>query len=572
MSIIYQLHRAAVGIAKTFLQTRKAGITILPALVFVPMASASLILAETAFASQSEQGSLSKNAQVLIGNTPLRGSNGNTWGPDGMIYQGSVWSDGAFVINPDTGEIKRIEGSHGTDDLAFHPDGRLFFNWITRGEVGVLNTDGTVEKAATVKVGNDGIAVSKEGRLFTSGLFDDVFLYEIYPDDDREPRVVANQGQRMSNAMMFGPDGKLYGSSWVTGEAMQIDMETGATLMVGHQDGFILSAAKFNSKGELHVMNTKDGGIYKVDRKNYSYELIAKTPAPATDNFFFSPDDRLFNSSSADGYLHEITGMGTYRVIIPGGLGLSGGIALVETRGKTELIVVDIFAIRKFDPDTGAAISAVRDVTMATDVGWMLTVNNYGKQLVISSWTANFIKIWDTDIDDEVSVFENFKAPTNAIALGADIVFTELGGDVKRFSPDSPDKTTTLADGLNQPFGLVYDNGDLYVSEDLGGKIVQIMDNDKVITPKVIKDGLNASQGLAIADGQLYVVEAGAGRVLAIDLTSGDAKTVAEGLKTSTGKLSFADTTNWARSSIAISGDTAYVGGAGSGNVYKIKL
>ena len=408
--------------------------------------------------------------QVLIEGSPLRGTNGAVWGPDGKVYLGSVWSNAAFIVDPDTGDMEKIEGSHGSDDVAFHPDGRLFFNWIVRGEVGVLDKDGKVSVAAKVKPGNDGIAISKEGRIFTSGLFLDVNLYEIYPDDDREPRMVANQGQRMSNAMMFGPDGKLYGSSWVTGEALQIDMETGATLMVGQGKGAILSAAKFNSKGELHVMDTKNGVIYKVNRENYSFEEIDQTPHPATDNFFFSPDDRIFNTSSGDGYLHEMTGEDTYRVVIPGGLGLSGGVALIEDEGKANLVVVDIFAIRKMDPETGKEISAVRDVTMATDVGWMMTVNPYGKQLVTSSWAGNFVKIWDPKTDSMVANFEKFKQPTNAIAVGKDIVFSELGGAIKRFSPAAPDKATTLADGLKQPFGLAYDNGDLYVSEDLGGQ------------------------------------------------------------------------------------------------------
>ena len=512
------------------------------------------------------------NVEILIKGSPLRGSNGAVWGPDGKIYQGSVWSNATFIVDPETGDMKKIEGTFGTDDLAFHPDGRLFFNWITKGQIGLLDTDGKVSVFATEHQGNDGIAISKEGRMFTSGLFIDTHLWEVYPDDDRDPRMIANQGQRMSNAMSFGPDGKLYGSSWVTGEALQIDIETGATLMVGQQQGAILSAAKFNSKGELHVMNTKEGAIYKVNRKDASFELVAQTPYPATDNFFFSPDDKLFNTSSADGYLHEITGKDTYRVVIPGGLGLSGGVALTQAQGRTNLMVVDIFAIRKFDPKTGKAISAVRDVTMATDVGWMLTVNNYGKQLVTSSWTANFVKIWDPETDSMVANFEKFKQPTNAIALGKDIVFSELGGAIKRFSPAAPDKATTLADGLKQPFGLAYDKGNLYVSEDLGGRIVQIMKNDKVITPKVVKDGLNSPQGLAIANGHLYVVEAGAGQLLAIDLSSGDTKTVAHGMEFSTGKLTFTDTTNWARSSIAISGKTAYVGGAGTGSVYKISL
>ena len=536
------------------------------------LATGLLVFAASYAADAYAEDKMSENVQVLIEGSPLRGANGAVWGPDGKIYQGSVWSNASFVVDPETGDMKKIEGTKGTDDLAFHPDGRLFFNWIVLGEVGVLGTDGKISVAAKVKPGNDGIAISKEGRIFTSGLFLDANLYEVYPDDDRKPRVVANQGQRMSNAMMFGPDGKLYGSSWVTGEALQIDMETGATLMVGQRKGAILSAAKFNSKGELHVMDTKIGAIYKVNRKDASFELVAQTPHPATDNFFFSPDDRLFNTSSGDGYLHEITGKDTYRVVIPGGLGLSGGVALIEDKGKTNLVVVDIFAIRKLDPKTGKEISAVRDVTMATDVGWMLTVNPYSQQLVTSSWTGNFVKIWDPNTDSEVASFEKFEKPTNAIALGKDIVFSELGGAIKRFSPAAPNKATTLADGLKQPFGLAYDNGDLYVSEDLGGRIVQVMANDKVITPKVVKDGLDSPQGLALANGHLYVVEAGKGQLLAIELASGDTKTVAQGMKFSTGKLDFTDTENWARSSITISGKTAYIGGAGTGSVYKVGL
>ena len=531
-----------------------------------------LVFASSCVADKSTDNEASKNVEVLIKGSPMRGSNGIAWGPDGMIYQGSVWTDAAYIIDPKSGHIEKIEGTHGTDDLAFHPDGRLFFNWIARGEVGVMDADGKVSLAAKVKPGNDGIAISKEGRIFTSGQFLDAWLYEIYPDDDRDPRPITNQGLRMSNAMAFGPDGKLYGSSWATGEALQIDTETGASLMVGEKKGFILSSARFNSKGELHVMNSANGAIYKVDRKNYSYELVAQTPAAATDNFTFSPDDRIFNTSTADGYVHEITGKNTYRVVVPGGLGLSGGVALIQAQGRTNLMVVDIFAIRKFDPKTGKAISAVRDVTMDTDVGWMLTVNPYGKQLVTSSWTSNFVKIWDPETNSMVANFEKFKQPTNAIALGKDIVFSELGGAVKRFSPAAPDKATILVDNLKQPFGLAYDNGDLYVSEDLGGRIVQIMDNGKVIAPKVVKDGLKSPQGLAIASGHLYVVEAGKGRLLAIELSSGDSKTVADGMEFSTGALSFADTRNWARSSIAISGRTAYIGGAGSGNVYKISL
>ena len=507
---------------------------------------------------------------VLIEGSPLRGTNGVAWGPDNMIYQGSVWSDGAFIVNPESGEIRKIKGSYGSDDIAFHPDGRLYLNFIVKGEVGRRLPNGEMGIAGKVKPGNDGIAISKEGRVFVSGLFVDTHLWEIDPDGKRKPRMICDQGKRMSNGMAFGPDGKLYGSSWVTGEVIRIDTETGKTEAVASNVG-IPSGVKFNSKGELHVMNTKEGTISKVDMKTGALELVARLPYPATDNFCFSPDDRIFASSSGDGYLWEVTGKDTQRVVVQGGLGLPGGVALVEAQGRTNLMVVDLFAIRKFDPDTGEAISAVRDVTMATDVGWMLTVSNHGKQLLVSSWPGNFIKIWDPEIDDEVVVFDKFKAPTNAISLGNDIVFSDLAGNVSRFSPKSPqDAPTILAKNLKQPFGLAYADGDLYVSEDLGGRIVQVLDDDKVITPRVIKEGLNAPQGLVIANGQLYAVEAGAGQLLAIDLSSGSLRVVADGMEFETGPMTFENPLSWARASIAISGNTAYIAGTSTGRIYKV--
>ncbi len=515
-----------------------------------------------------------EKVQTLIKASPMRGSNGIVWGPDGKLYVGSVWHNAAFIVDPETGEYEMIKGSRGTDDMAFHPDGRLFFNWIATGEVGVMDTDGNISVAAKVPVGNDGIAINDEGRIFISGQFADSHLFEIYPDDDREPRMITNEGMRMSNAMDFGPDGKLYGSAWVTGEAIQIDIENGSTEMVGQKQGTNPSAAKFNSKGELHIMDAAHGVIYKVNQDNQTFELVAETPYPSTDNFCFGPDDRLFATSSADCYVYEMTGKDTYREIIPAGLGLVGGVTFVEENDKPIMVVVDIFAIRKMDPESGEELSAARGITMTTDVGWMMTVAPYdGEQVITTSWTGNFVKIWDLKSDSMVANFEKFKYPTNAIAQRKDmIIFSELGGAIKRFSPVAPEKAKVLADNLEQPFGLVYDNGNLYVSEDLGGRIVQILEDDKVITPKVVKEGLSSPQGLAIDNGKLYVVEAGKGQLISIDLSSGDTKTIATGMEFSTGKLDYTDSKNWTRSSVAILGEDAYVTGAGSGAVYKIQI
>ena len=163
------------------------------------------------------------NVEILIKGSRFRGTNGIAWGPDNLIWMGSVWTGGIY---------------------------------------------------ATIEPGNNGIAFSQSGRLFISQWFMGSKLYEIYPDRDKKPRFVADLGKQMSNAMNFGPDGKLYGSPWVTNEVTRIDTETGAIEVIASNVG-IPSAVKFNSKGELHVLNIKVGEVSKVDIETGKLELVA---------------------------------------------------------------------------------------------------------------------------------------------------------------------------------------------------------------------------------------------------------------------------------------------------------
>lgn len=515
-----------------------------------------------------EKQSKKSNVEILIKGSRFRGTNGVAWGPDDLIWMGSIWTGGIYAIDPETGETKvKVDAAKGTDDLAFHPDGRLFWNDIGYGEIGCRIPDGKTSIFATIGPGNNGMAISKSGRLFVSQLYLGSKLYEIYPDGKREPREVADLGKHMSNGMDFGPDGNLYGSAMASGEVIRIDTETGAVEVLASGVG-MPSAVKFNSKGELHVITFQNGTVSKVDIKTGKLELVAQMPFPATDNMCFSPDDRLFVSSAAEGYLWEVTGKHTQRVVIQGGFGVVGGVTLTEAQGRTNLMAVDAFAIRKFDPDSGEPISTVLD--QIANVGMMLTVNNHGKLLVTTSWPANFVKIWDPEKNDMVVNFDKIKAPTNAISIGDDLVFCDLAGTVQRLDPKAPDKPTVIAKGLKQPFGLAYDNGNLYVSDELDGKILMVMEGGKTIAAKAIKDGLNAPQGLALDGGKLLVVEAGTGKLLAIDLSNDKISTLADGMEFVTGKLALTAMPEWPRASIAISGGIAYIVGTKNADMYKV--
>jgi len=510
------------------------------------------------------------NPETLVKSSGFRGINGIAWGPDNLIWMGSVWSGTLVAVDPETGKIEhRVEAAKGPDDLAFHPDGRLFWNDIAFGEIGCRKPGGETSIATTIGAGNNGIAFSPDGRLFVSQLFLGTKVYELDPDGKDAPHVITDLGKNASNGMNVGLDGMLYGSGNLADNVIRIDIESGKWEVVATGVG-VPSSVKFNHKGELHVLDDAGGTVSRIDIKSGKVELVARLPWPGLDNMCFSPDDRLFVSSASDGYLWEITGKDTQRVVIEGGLGWPGGVAIAEAQRRTNLMVVDTFAIRKFDPDTGEAISAVRDVTMATDVGWMLTVSNHGKLLVTTSWTGNFIKLWDPEKNGMVTNFDQFKAPLNAISLGDDIVFSDAAGSVTRFSTDKPDDPISLAKNLKQPFGLAYADGDLYVSEQSAGRVIQILEGDKIIHPRVIKDGLDAPQGLFISDGQLFVVESGAGKLLAIDLKNGNLRCLAEDMEFSVEVQVFDDMKTWASASVAVAGNTAYVTGTDAAVIYKI--
>ena len=58
--------------------------------------------------------------------------------------------------------------------------------------------------------------------------------------------------------MDWGPDGRLYGPRWFNNEVVSVDVDTGDIRK--EASGFIVPAAvKFNSKGELFVLDTGAG-------------------------------------------------------------------------------------------------------------------------------------------------------------------------------------------------------------------------------------------------------------------------------------------------------------------------
>ena len=466
---------------------------------------------------------------VLAQGGPLHGSNGILFGPDGNLYIASVVSSAILAIDPESGAIVSRwgadDGVNGPDDLAFGPDGSVYWTDIAVGEVGKRTPAGVTSIVGAPGPGANPITFSDAGRLFVSQCFLDDHLFEIDPDGVDEPRLINDElGPGCGlNGMDWGPDGKLYGPRWFRGEVARVDVDSGAVETVA--TGFRIPAAvKFDSGGRLHVLDTQAGEVVRLDLASGTREVVGR-PGTGVDNLALDRDDRIFVSSFMDGSIVEVTGPDTNRQVLPSHVNSPGGIAYTP---DGRLFLADGAALRELDPATGESIHAAG--ALVTDVGQAMSVHPHGEHLVLSSPTT--VTVWDPDGERVVARVEGFQEAIDAVAYGDDIVVSEFGtGSVVRLDPESPDDRVVVASGLAEPAGLAAHGGDLYVA-DRSGAVLQVLDEGAVLeTPRAVATGLSGPEGVAVGgDGSLYVVEVEAGRVTRVDVESGAAAAVVDGL------------------------------------------
>lgn len=177
-----------------------------------------------------------------------------------------------------------------------------------------------------------------------------------------------------------------------------------------------------------------------------------------------------------------------------------------------------------------------------------LTVAADGDRLLLSSWLANAVQVWDPATRTLEASYDA-ATPINAIRFRGELVVAELGmlpgqppcePRVVRVTcaaaaPPAPAARTTLigaADGLRVPAGLAATEDDLWVGDAATGTVWQVVDDGAALAPPVaVATGLAQPEGLAVTpDEELLVVEAGAGRLSAIDPATGAVRVVAAGL------------------------------------------
>ena len=428
------------------------------------------------------------------------------------------------------------------DDIAMGPDGNLYVTELLGRQVTRLSPDGRQRKVVGSNLGDggtgtNGIAFNAEGRLFATDLsFADPShpggLWELDPQGVRPPVPVVRP-LPTPEGFGFGPDGLAYVPQMFDGRIDVIDVDA-RTVVRTLVDGFgYLVALKVDRNGQLLVMETDTGKVWRVDRTSGERTFLAQAPR-GLDNLVEDDDGTIYLSNFVQGNIWRVDqAKGVAEPLFPD-RSLGFPFSLSEAPDGS-LVVGDFTAVARV---TGSRVS--RSNRLLVDGPLQLLTPGavqVGTDLYYSDFLPPDGRIFRIDQTGTRHLVANgFGFPWH-VREGPDhqlLVSDQALGIVFAVDRASGRKTPVLQ-GLRSPSGLAFDDdrGVVYASDTGAGRVVSAAIAGGA--PSVVASGLTGPEGVAVdRDGSLLVVEGDAGRLVRIDPVTGRRTVIATGLPTRT--------------------------------------
>lgn len=458
--------------------------------------------------------------QSLVPKTEVNGFNGLAFDSQGNLYGGVVQGSTTYKIDKETGAISTfINPPEGmADDLVFEPGGKVIWTGFFLGKVFAKGADGKVVTLAEGYPGANAIARSQDGRLFFTQVFLGDALYELDPTGKEKPRKIAEKLGGL-NAFQVHSDGFIYGPRWFKGDVVKVNVETGEYTTIA--DGFQIPAAvKFDSKGNLFVIDNKAGQLFKVDIKTGDKKLVA-TLVPHLDNLAIDAQDRIFISTNGDSSIFEVdVETGKVRTLVKGRLACPQGIAVWDGPEGEILFVADNFAYKRVDGFTGEVHESTKGGAFPN------AASITGDKVLMSGWFRNVVEVFDAKNDDLLYAIPGFKGSLGMLMLDdGTILVAEAGtGSIIRVRDKEGKQRDVLTKDLSLPVYMAKAGPDsIYVTEFLSGELTEV--SLTTGEQKVVASGLRKPKGVAVtSDGTVLVVNVGTRELLQIDPQTGDVK------------------------------------------------
>lgn len=461
--------------------------------------------------------------QILVPGSHFHGIHGLTFDSQDDLYAGSVVGQSIYKVDTDTGDVSVFIGPpYGmADDLEFGPDGRVYYTSFLMGKVHAKGADGKVTVLAEGLPGINSLAFNQEGRLFATQVFLGDALYEIDLSGQKNTRMIAEKLGGL-NGFDFGPDGYLYGPLWFNKSIAKVDINTGQVEVVA--DGFTVpAAANFDSKGNLFVVDTAAGEVIRVDVTTGSKKVVARVDS-SIDNLALNSRDQIFITNMAKNGVYEVDQKtGKSRTIVEGKLACAQGVAVSSDPSGDTLYLASSFSYLKMDGFSGDTISGIRMHTAGKHLEYPNTASVHGDSVLLTSWFTGVVQEIDRKTDKTKRMPHGFKAPSHALMMDdGSIIVAEIGTGslVKVIDPEGKERAVVAKDLITPIYLAPAGPNAVYVTEAMAGIIsrVDLSTGEK----KVVASGLRMPEGIAVfPDGKLAVVEAGTRQLLKLDPASG---------------------------------------------------
>jgi sugar lactone lactonase YvrE len=450
----------------------------------------------------------------------LFGANGLRTGPDGRIYVAQVTGSQISALDLGTGLLETVSAKGGDiiapDDVAFDAGGNLYATEVMDGRVSVRDSGGRTRVLRDDLPCANGITVHQD-RLFIGECRDGGRLMEL--DRSTGAQRILLENLPSPNAMEVGPDGLLYYPLMTANEIWRVDLEGGEPQRVAADLG-VPDAVKFDADGFIVSTQVASGQVLRIDPRNGEKTLLAQLN-PGLDNLTFV-GDRLF-ASNFTGEITEILDGGQTRTVLPGGLNWPLDLAVGD---DGNLYVAD--GTYFYMVGDGGSLQTVGMLFSPGYPGFLRGLAPAGPGAFVVATSGGQIARYrpaDGETDYLADGFDQLYGV--AVGPGGDIVFAELG--TGRVHSLRSGNAQVLASGLRDPVGVAFDStGSPLVAESGAGRVVRLGGSSE--SSDTVVDGLQRPQGILVASGFLYVVDAGAKEVIAVDLSSGERRTIASGL------------------------------------------
>lgn len=467
--------------------------------------------------------------QIVVAPSNFKGVHGLAVDKQGRLLAGSVVGMSISQVDVKTGKATiLIDAPQGqADDIAIGPKGEMAWTSFLQGVLRIRDNDtAPIRVIAKDLPGINSLAFDqKSGKLYASQVFLGDALWEIDLSGVVPPRLIKKDLGGL-NGFEVGADGWIVGPLWFKGQVVKVNPADGEIKVI-NSEFKVPAAANLDSKGNIWVVDTKTGGLFRINATDGKRALVAQLET-GLDNLAIDKNDNVYVSNMVDNGLQLVNAAtGNVTQITKGGMAAPGGIKLSED-GKT-LFVAHLFGLRAVDTASGKLSDIARMHGDPIEYPFAVTLSK--DHYVMSSWFTGTVQLLNRKDNSTKAMAHGLAAPMDAIELADGKVLvlelavgalTQLGG------VDLQDKKQVIT-GLQGPTQMmVGKDGGVYIT-DMAGRIIRVDTSNW--SQKIIAEGLAGPEGLAQApSGKFIVAEAGKRQLTEIDPVSGSKRVIASDL------------------------------------------